>query len=132
MVSPLETQDAADQIAASEVAVFNLDEAISKCFGKHDLFQEMAECLFCEANVLVEQMRTALSNGDGTELAKTAHRLKGTVAYLGAATALEAIGFMEHIGRSGDLSAAPAAIEKLAMELDRLKDALDGHRRKMG
>ena len=80
---------------------------------------------------LLEQMRAALGNGDGTELANTAHRLKGTVAYLGAAPALEATRCVEDIGRSGDLSAAPAAIEKLAMELGRLKDALDGHRPKM-
>jgi PAS domain S-box-containing protein len=128
---PIEMQDAADQTAASEVAVFNLDEAVSKCFGKHELFLEMAGCLFCEADSLVEQMRAALSNGAGVELANTAHRLKGTVAYLGAAPALAATGHVEDIGRSGDLSAAPGAIEKLAMELDRLKDALDGHRRKM-
>ena len=128
---PLGTQEAADQVAASEVAVFNLDEAVSKCFGKHDLFQEMAGCLFCEADSLVEQMRAALGNGTGTELANTAHRLKGTVAYLGAAPALAAIRCVEDIGRSGDLSAAPAVIDKLAMELDRLKSALDGHRRKV-
>jgi CheY-like chemotaxis protein/HPt (histidine-containing phosphotransfer) domain-containing protein len=108
--------------------VFDLDEAVSKCFGKYELFQEMAGCLFCEADSLVEQMRAALSNGDRTELADTAHRLKGTVAYLGAPPALEATRRVEDIGRSGDLSAAPDALEKLAMELDRLKDALDGHR----
>ena len=98
--------------------------------GKDDLFQEMAGCLFCEADPLLEQMRAALGNGDGIELANTAHRLKGTVAYLGAAPALEATQCVEAIGRSGDLSAAPAALEKLAIELDRLKDAIDEHRRK--
>ena len=51
-------------------------------------------------------------------LPRPRHRLKGTVAYLGAAPALEATRRVEDIGRSGDLSAAPAALEKLAMELD--------------
>ncbi len=128
---PLEAQDAADQTAASEVAVFNLDEAVSKCFGKDELFQEMAGCLFCEADSLVEQMRAALSDGAGIELANAAHRLKGTVAYLGAAPALAATRCVEEVGRSDNLSVAPAAIEKLAMELDRLKDALGDHRPKM-
>jgi two-component system sensor histidine kinase/response regulator len=110
---------------------FDLDEAVSKCFGKYDLFQEMTGCLYCEADSLLEQMRAALGNGAGTELANTAHRLKGTVAYLGAVPALAATACVENIGRSGDLSAALAAIDRLAMELDRLKSALDGHRRKM-
>ena len=108
--------------------VFNLDEAVSKCFGEYELFQDMAGCLFCEAGSLLEQVRTALGNGEGGRIANVAHRLKGTVAYLGAAPALAACQRVEDIGRSGDLSAAPGAVEKLAMELDRLKDALEGHR----
>ena len=109
---------------------FDLDEAVAKCFGDYDLFQEMAGFLLCEADPLLEQMRAALDRGNATELANAAHRLKGTIAYLGASPAWAAIGHTEEIGRSGDLSAAPAAIEKLAIELRRLKDALDGHRRK--
>jgi CheY-like chemotaxis protein len=131
LVAQPETPDAAAQSTASEAAVFNLHEAIGKCFGELSMFQEMAECLFCEAGELVEQMRTALGNFDAAELAKAAHRLKGTVAYLGAAPATAATQRAEDIGRSGDLSAAPAALDKLAKELDRLKDALASHRRKM-
>jgi signal transduction histidine kinase/DNA-binding NarL/FixJ family response regulator/HPt (histidine-containing phosphotransfer) domain-containing protein len=108
--------------------VFNLDAAVGTCFGQYELFQEMAGCLFGDADSLLEQMRAALASGNAAELANTAHRLKGTVAYLGALPALEATQCVEAIGRSGDLSAAPAALEKLAMELDRLKEALRDHR----
>jgi hypothetical protein len=34
---------------------------------------------------------------------------------------------VEDLGRSGDLSAASAALERLALELDRLKEALREH-----
>jgi PAS domain S-box-containing protein len=112
----------------SLIPVFNLDEAVSKCCGKYELFQEVASCLFCEADSLLEQMRAAFSAGAATEFADAAHRLKGTVAYLGAAPALAATRCAEDIGRSGDLSTAPAALETLAMELGLLKDAIDGHR----
>jgi PAS domain S-box-containing protein len=111
----------------SPIPVFDLDEALGKCLDQYDLFQEMAGCLFCEADALLEQMRAALSNGAATELANAAHRLKGTVAYLGAAPAMEATQHVEAIGRSGDLSAAAAAIETLAHELERLKEALGEH-----
>jgi CheY-like chemotaxis protein/HPt (histidine-containing phosphotransfer) domain-containing protein len=106
------------------IPVFDLTDAISKCYGEYALFQDVADCLFCEAGALVEQMRAAIREGDAAELAKTAHRLKGTVSYLGAAPALEATQHAESIGRSGDLSAASAVLEKLAIELDRLKAAI--------
>ncbi len=77
---------------------------------------------------MLERMRAALESGDALGLANAAHRLKGTVAYLGAAPALAAMQCVEDIGRSGDLSAAPAAVEKLAMELGRLTEALEGQR----
>ena len=80
---PQGMHDAAAQTAASKAAVFNLDEAVSKCFGEYDLFQEMAGCLFCEADSLLEQMRGAFVTARAIELANTAHRLKGTVVYLG-------------------------------------------------
>ncbi len=125
-----ETQDAAAGTAAGGVPVFNLDEAVSKCYGKYELFQDMVECLFCESAPLLEQMRVAIGDGTGTELANIAHRLKGTVAYVGAEPALGAVQCLEDLGRSGELSAAPAALEILALELERLKDALGDHRGK--
>ena len=49
---PMET--ALPDEAASDTApigVFDLDDAVKHCFGKYDLFQKMAECLFREAPV---------------------------------------------------------------------------------
>ena len=131
-VSQSETEDVAGRTPARDMAVFVLDEAVSKCYGKYDLFQEMAGCLFCEADPLLEQMRAAHDSGDARELANTAHRLKGTVAYLGSMPAMEATKCVEAIIRSGDLTAAPAAIDRLATELNRLKDALRNHQPKIG
>ena len=108
----------------SPVPAFNLDEAVKTCYGEYGLFQEVAGCLFGDADSLLERMHVALGNGAAGELANTAHRLKGTVSYLGAAPALAATRHVEEIGHSGDLTAAPAAIDNLAAELDRLKDAL--------
>jgi PAS domain S-box-containing protein len=112
---------------ASEAAIFDLDEAVTKCFRRYELFQEMVGFLYCETDSLLKGMHAAIDNGDGTGLANAAHRLKGTVAYLAAEPALAATRSVEDLGRSGDLSAASAALEKLALELDRLKEALREH-----
>ena len=45
---------------ASAANVFNLDEAVKRCFRKYELFQDMVGCLFDESDSLLEQMRTAL------------------------------------------------------------------------
>jgi HPt (histidine-containing phosphotransfer) domain-containing protein len=107
--------------------VFNFDEAVKKCYGEYSLFQEVAGCLLSDSDSLLGRMRAAIGESDDAELANAAHRLKGTVTYLGAAPALAATRRVEEIGRSGDLSAAPAAVDALAEELDQLKNALRAH-----
>ena len=49
----------------------------------------------------MEKMRVARSTGNATGLANAAHRLKGTVVYLGAHSAADATQRVEQIGRSG-------------------------------
>jgi HPt (histidine-containing phosphotransfer) domain-containing protein len=105
-------------------SAFDLDAAVSRCFGNHGMFQEMARHLCDEVDPLLEQMRTARGAGNAKKLADAAHRLQGTVLYLAAAPAEEAARCVETLGRAGDLSAASAAVERLAGELARLKAAL--------
>ncbi len=122
-------EDATSHTAEAEVeAVFSREEAVNKCFGKCDVFDKMVGYFYDEADPLINQMRIALAHNDADELGRTAHRLKGTVVYLGAAPALEAAACVERIGLSGDLSEAPAAIERLGIELERLKSALESQR----
>jgi HPt (histidine-containing phosphotransfer) domain-containing protein len=108
--------------------VFDLDQAVSRCFGKYRLFQKMVECYFCESAGLVDRIRTAVTNDDAAETAAAAHRLKGTVGYLAAPSATHAVARVEQIGLSGDLTDAPSAIAHLTSELERLNPALLPHR----
>ena len=117
------------QAPMTDVAVFDLDDAIQKCFKKYSMVQEMVGCFFEEADPLVEQMRTSVSTGNATELANTAHRLKGTVVYLGAHAAADATRRVEQIGKSGDLTEAAEAIAELVIQIERLKEAVAPHRR---
>jgi signal transduction histidine kinase/HPt (histidine-containing phosphotransfer) domain-containing protein len=107
---------------------YNIDDAVMRCFGEYDLFREMVGCFFCEADPLLARMRTALGDGDAAEMANAAHRLKGTLGYLGAAPAMDATQRVEQIGKSRDLTAAAEAIQRLDGQLAILKRAIALHR----
>ena len=71
-------------------AVFNPEEALSRCFDSQDMVREMIQCFFDEVDNLFPQMRAALEKGDLGEVGRLGHRMKGTVVYLGAEPAEEA------------------------------------------
>ena len=84
-------------------------------------------------------MRQALQCGDADELAAAAHRLKGTIVYLGAAVAaarhVESIGYAGQGLRVSDqgspacrLANGPAAVEELAGQLVLFTAGLAPHR----
>ena len=60
-------------------------------------------------------------------LGNAAHRLKGTVVYLGAHAAADATQRVEQIGKSGDLTGATEAIQQLEEQLAILKQSLAPH-----
>ena len=115
--------------AGAPVSAFDLDDAVKHCYGKYTMFQEIVGCLFSEADQLLEQMRTALANGNATDSANAAHRLKGTVAYLGAPPAMDATRRVEQMGKCHELVEAAEAICELERQLATLKAALASHRR---
>ncbi|MHB8900274.1 MAG: response regulator [Thermoguttaceae bacterium] len=113
--------------AGSDTSVFDLDEALRMCFGQYEIVKEMIGCLLDEADSLLTSMRAAIDNAHGQALADAAHRLKGTIVYLGASRAAEATRQVEEIGRSGDFTDADKAIGQLEEAIDGLKAALAGH-----
>jgi CheY-like chemotaxis protein len=122
------TTESQDPSPKAQDLPFDLNVAVSKCFGEYTMFQEMVECFFGEVTPLLEWMRTALANGDAAEMGNAAHRLKGTVTYLGAPPALDATQRVEQVGRSGDLTGAARAIDQLEHQVDDLKAALAPYR----
>lgn len=113
-----------------ETVDFDFDVAVQKCFGKYELFQEMVACFLGEVDQLAEQMRVALAEGDGEETYRAAHRLKNTVVYLGATSAVEATTQVERFCLAGNLTAASQALDALEQQLSRLKPVLAEYRHK--
>lgn len=108
----------------SDTNIFNLDEAVTRCFERYNLFQDMIGCLFDESDMLFGQMRMGLDNRDADEVGKAVHRLKGTVAFLAAPSAMNAIERIEYLCRKEDLGTAGEAIDQLQEQIQLLKEAV--------
>jgi two-component system, sensor histidine kinase and response regulator len=108
--------------------VFDFDDAVTKCFGRYSLFLEMIEEFFGESVVLLGKMRSALANQDLVDMGNTAHRLLGTMVFLGASTAIHDLRRIEMVCKTGDLAAAANAMDHLECQVDGLKKALGSYR----
>ncbi len=104
--------------------IFDTDDALAKCYGNREMMSRMIAFFLTDSTDLLAKMRTALRNRDTEEIANAAHRLRGTVLYLGAKAAVDAAKRTEQTGRSGDLAAAATAVEQLEDEIRLLAEAI--------
>ena len=109
---------------SAEVKVFDRDEALKRCFGNRETLKEMMDFFPKESMELLGKMHSALDQGDLAETGRAAHRLKGSVVYLGAQPATEAAIKIEQASKSGNLMEACQAILELEHEVELLKKAL--------
>lgn len=118
-------------IAPVETVVpsFDLSEAITRCFGKHEFFLEMVEGFFVEVDPMLREMQEFCRSGMADKVRESAHRLKNTVIYLGARPAAAAIGEVERAAKAGEFAALGNALDALKQKLELLKSALAEHRR---
>ena len=112
--------------------VFDLAAALKCAGGDMARLQKGVELYFREAPRLPAEMRAAAAVGDAVTIARAAHRLAGTLVYLGAPAALAAARRVDECGIAGDLTAAAEAIAALERELARLDSALAPHRLRAG
>jgi PAS domain S-box-containing protein len=107
--------------------VFDLEQALKRCFDSREMLREMVDCLFSEAERLMPQMRVALPHDNSEELGRLAHRLKGTLLYLGARQSTDAAVAVEDCCR-GPKDVAERAVADLEIAIERLKLALTDYR----
>ena len=108
--------------------VFNPDEALAHCCDSGDMVREMIECFNTDAEDLFPRMRAALQQSDWVEVGRLAHRLKGTIVYLGAHAAMHAAIRVEQFeAGAGEPVAAEQAVNALEQECERLKAALKAY-----
>ena len=73
---------------------------------------------------LLPQIRSAAEHCDSAELARSAHKLNGSVGSLGFSRAQRAAQRLEIMGRSNDLADSREALADLEREMSLLRDAL--------
>jgi CheY-like chemotaxis protein len=106
-------------------AVFNPQVAIKRCLNKPDLFQQIIGFFFKDSDGLLLQIRTALEKNDLEEVGRLGHRLKGTLAYLGADVAKEAATRVERLMlQAGERADAEEAVQAFERECKALRTAL--------
>ena len=81
--------------------------------GDASLRAEIVRMFLEDCPQRVEAIGAAIADADPAALASSAHALKGTAAYLKAATVRERAADLERCGRDARLADAPAAFDRL-------------------
>lgn len=103
---------------------FDATEALARVDGDELLLAEIGGLFLQDIGGLVAELREAATAADYEQLARSAHRLKGSVLTFGAAACADAALVLERMGRTGRLENAPAALAALDREIARLIEGL--------
>ncbi len=114
----LETTDPAEVPVLDHVALR------TRCAGDLQLIETMLEIFREDCPKHMEEVRTALREGDPSRLQKSAHTIKGTTGNLGGIQASQAALEVESLARDDDLSQAQEAVSKLETSIDELMTAM--------
>ncbi|MDR3708790.1 MAG: response regulator [Capsulimonadaceae bacterium] len=114
--------------AAPGDQVFDVNAALNRVEGDHELILELIELFFEQSPALMAEIQTAIEKNDTNQLYKSAHSLKGSAANFSATAAYEAALRLEMIGRGGDMAEADEAFTRLEREILTLTSALAAYR----
>jgi len=113
-----------DPACRAEDEKVELQEMLALFDGDEELLAEVAG-LFLELYPRqLKEIRTAIVNGDGRTLERTAHSLKGAAANFGAHDVASCALRLEQMGRDGHLQDAESTNRELETALERLAAAL--------
>lgn len=104
--------------------VFNPEAALSRFEHDEELLDEVIDVFIETIPRLLARMQEAVASRDARAVQTTAHSLKGTISNLSEGPAQEAALRIEQLARNSDLQGAEAAHQILALELERLTDAV--------
>jgi CheY-like chemotaxis protein len=125
-----DTPETRDEPPDKPAPVFDVNEAVGRCFGKYEFFLDMVAFFFAETDEMLESLHEARRQGRTGEVSTIAHRLKNTVVYLAAQPAMQAILKVEIAANDGELVEIDKALSQLAHQLERLKNSLSAYRKR--
>ena len=111
--------------------ILDVDGSLGRMGGDRELLEEVARLFEEEAVKMLDALRQALAAQDVPLLLRLAHTIKGSSANIGAIAVTHAAEEIENQLRSGSLKGLSGPIERLAIELDRLRTEIDLQLRKV-
>ncbi len=107
--------------------LFSFDVAMQRIPGGIDGVKEMTTLLLSECSKQLEEIRAGLDEQDAKRVQRGAHTIKGSGDVFAANRVVKAARHLEQIGRNGDLTSAPSALQELEAEVGRLREAIVAH-----
>jgi PAS domain S-box-containing protein len=99
-------------------------ELLERVGGDREFLSELVSLFREDSPKQLDRIKTAVENGDSSEVLRGAHSLRGTLANLAARPAADLAAEIEHAGKSDDLLRARVAFQNLQLELPRVLEAL--------
>ncbi len=109
---------------SKSVRSLDVDEALERAGGSHDLLVELAELFLEQSPTMRDEIRSAIEAKDTVALRRSAHTLKGSVALFGAKRAFALAQRLEELGREGTLEGAEEARAALDEAVVRLGEEI--------
>lgn len=109
----------------SDSLPIDMDRINDATGGDEEFLAELVAIFLDDAQLRLEEIKGAVDSGDPSELKKTAHKLKGSSANMGANGLMNISKEMENMGSAGEVDGADTHYEALVVEFARVKDALE-------
>ena len=120
---PTKEHDAGD--VTHEPPIFIDKQMLREAFDQDwEFFKEIVDLFMIDFPRMIELLRETLKTGDAAAFSRNAHSVKGMVKLFQAEEAAMMAQALEEKGRKGDLAGASEGVDRLAVALDHLKDAL--------
>jgi HPt (histidine-containing phosphotransfer) domain-containing protein len=104
---------------------FDPDSLWDRIDGDVDLLRDLIGIFAKEYPGILLRIESAISQGEGTELQKASHKLKGSVLQFSASGAAAAAANLEDMGKRGAMDGAGASLAKLKSEVGSLMESLN-------
>ena len=99
-------------------ATVDVGALMTRLEGDRELLAELLELFECDRRGLMADAGRGVEESDAATVCRAAHTLKGAVANFCAPSAVAAALALETAARKGDLSVAPALLDRLRREID--------------
>jgi two-component system, sensor histidine kinase and response regulator len=93
--------------------------------GDMEFMKELVDIFIEDAQLRIREIRQALDASNFDDLGKTAHKLKGSSANLGAVGVSSMAKTLEELGKQQELDRASQVLEGLVAEMSRVESTLN-------